>query len=72
MPHAANIVVEHRDVTRVVKGDKITWVPNPYGGASKSPNKVKILLYSIQYICFRKTSGANMGTPKWLFAPDAI
>jgi len=29
-------------------------------------------LSSIQYICFRKTSGSNMGAPNLLLAPDAI
>jgi len=30
------------------------------------------VLSSIQYICFRKTSGSNMGAPNLLLAPGAI
>jgi len=30
------------------------------------------VLSSMQYICFRKTSGSNMGAPKLLLAPGAI
>jgi len=38
--------------------------------APKSPNNVTSI--SVQYICFRKTSGSNMGAPNLLLAPRAI
>jgi len=30
------------------------------------------VLFSIQYICFRNTSGSNMGAPNLFLAPGAI
>jgi len=39
-------------------------------GAPKSPNNVTRT--SVQYICFRKTSGSNIGAPNLLLAPGAI
>jgi len=39
-------------------------------GAPKSPNNVTIT--SVQFICFRKTSGSNMGAPNLLLAPGAM
>jgi len=38
--------------------------------APKSPNNVTST--SVQYICFRKTSGSNMGAPNLLLTPGAI
>jgi len=38
--------------------------------APKSPNNVTST--SMQYICFRKTSGSNMGAPNLHLAPGAI
>jgi len=38
--------------------------------APKSLNNVTST--SVQYICFRKTSGSNMGAPNLLLAPGAI
>jgi len=38
--------------------------------APKSPNNVTRT--SVQYICFRKTSGSNTGSPNLLLAPGAI
>ena len=40
-------------------------------GAPKIPT-ISQVLSSIQYICFRKTSVSNMGTPKLLLAPGTI
>ena len=57
---------------------------NHYGGAESlrgAPNDcerrrkvptISQILSSIQYICFRKTSGSNMGVPNLLLVPDAI
>jgi len=39
-------------------------------GARKSPNNVTRI--SMQYICFRKTSGSKIGAPNLLLAPGAI
>ena len=39
-------------------------------GAPRSPNNVTRT--SVQYICFRKTSGSNIGAPNLLLAPGAI
>ena len=39
-------------------------------GALKSPNNVTRT--SVQYVCFRKTSGSKIGAPNLLFAPGAI
>jgi len=55
----------------------IPWASNHYGGAEsvRGPQKVPKMsqvLSSIQYICFRKTSGSNMGAPNLLLAPGAI
>jgi len=38
--------------------------------APKSPDN--ITRTSLQYICFRKTSGSNIGAPNLLLAPGAI
>ena len=51
--------------------------PNHYGGTDSlrgAPNVPTMpqALSSIQYICFRKISGLNMGTPNLLLAPGAI
>jgi len=49
-------------------GGTIPRTPNHYWGAEwlrgtpKSPNNVQVLS-SIQWICFRKTSGSNIGAP---------
>jgi len=44
---------------------------NDCGVAEKS-QQCHNILSSIQYICFRKTSGSNMGAPNLLLAPGAI
>jgi len=38
--------------------------------APKSPNNV--IRTSVQYICFRKSSGSNTGAPNLLLAPGAV
>jgi len=54
------------------EGDTIPRAPNHCVGveslrrASKSPDNVTST--PIQYICFRKTSGSNMGAPNLLLA----
>jgi len=53
------------------QGRAIPRVPNDCGGHRKVPTMSHVLS-SIQYICFRKTSGSNMGTPNLLLAPGAI
>ena len=57
------------------EGVTIPRRPNHYGGTDSlrgAPNvpTMSQVLSSIQYICFRKTSGSNMGTPKLLLAPE--
>jgi len=53
-------------------GRQITvWAPKHCGGRRKVP-KLSQLLSSTQYICFRKTSGSNIGAPDLLLAPGAI
>ena len=59
------------------KGITIPWGSNHYGGTDSlrgAPNvpTMSQLLSSIQYICFRRTSGSNMGAPNLLLAPGAI
>jgi len=55
----------------------IPRVPNHYGGAEslqwapKNLNNVAST-FSMQYICFRKISGSNMGAPNLLLAPGAV
>jgi len=49
------------------KGGTISRAPNHCGVVEKSQ-----AFLSIQYICFRKTSGSNMGAPNLLLAPGAI
>ena len=49
----------------------IPRAPNRCGGRKKVPTMSQVLS-SIQYICFRKTSGANMGAPNLLLAQGAI
>jgi len=65
-------------------GGTIPRAPNHYGGAESlrgAPNDcglrqkvptVSQVLSSMEYICFRKTSGSNMGTPNLLLALGAI
>jgi len=65
------------------KGGAIPRAPNHSGGteilrerqmivgAPKSPNNVTSIS-SIQYICFRKNSGSNMGALNLLLAPGTI
>jgi len=43
-----------------IKGGTIPRAPNHCGGRRKVPTTSQVLS-SIQYICFRKTSGWNMG-----------
>ena len=51
-------------------GRRITMrAPNDCG-TPKSPSN--ITRTSVQYICFRKTSGSNIGSPNLLLAPGAI
>jgi len=52
------------------------WGHNSLGaeslwGRHKVPTMSQILS-SVQYICFRKTSGSNMGPPNLLLGPGAI
>jgi len=44
---------------------------NDGGGRQKVPTILQVLS-SMQYICFRKTSGSDMGAPYLLLAPVAI
>jgi len=66
-----------RGVTREAKGAQFPgfrvtmWAPNHCGGRLKVPTMSQVLS-SIQYICFRKTSGSNMGAPNLLLDPRAI
>jgi len=76
-------MVESAGAYRGEKGGAIPRAPNHSGGgeilrgrrmiveAQKAPT-VPQALSSIQYICFRKTSGSNMGAPNLLLAPGAI
>jgi len=59
-------------------GGTITLAPNDYRGAESlrvAPNDcgepLKVPTVSLQYICFRKSSGSNMGEPNLLLAPHA-
>jgi len=45
--------------------------PNNFGARRKVTTMSPILV-SIQNICFRKTSGSNMGAPNLLLVPGAI
>ena len=59
------------------EGVTIARGPHHYGGTESlrgAPNvpTMSQVLSSVQYICFRKTSGSNMGTPNLLLAPGAI
>ena len=54
-----------RGVTRGAMGGAIPRAPNHYWGAESLPRAPKVptmsqVLSSIQYICFRKSSGSNM------------
>jgi len=40
--------------------------------APTGPNDVTSTFSSVQYICFRKSSGSNMGAPNLLLAPGTI
>jgi len=53
-------------------GAKSLWgAPNHCGWRHKVPTMSQIPS-SIQYICFRKISGSNMGAPNLLLAPGTI
>jgi len=52
------------------KGGTILRAPNDYAGRRQVPTMSQVLS-SMQYICFRKTSGSNMGTPYVLLALGA-
>jgi len=59
------------------QGGAITWASNHSGGTEWLRGRHKIptmshLHSSIQYICFRKTSGSKMGEPNLHLAPGAI
>jgi len=60
-----------RGVTRWGQGGAIPRAPNHCGRRRKVPTMSQVLS-SMQYICFRKTSGSNMGAPNLLLAPGAI
>jgi len=67
----------HRGVSRGFKRGTISRSPNHYGGAESLRGRRKVPTVSqvhclIQYICFRKTSGSNMGASHLLLAPGAI
>ena len=50
------------------RGAESLWVaPDDCGGGRKVPTMSQILS-SIEYICFRKTSGSNMWAPNLLLA----
>jgi len=65
------------DVTREARGKQfqsaksLRGALNDCGGRRKFPTMSQVLS-SIQYICFRKTSGSNTRAPKLLFAPGTI
>jgi len=66
-----------RGVTRGGKGGTIPPTKNHYGGAESLRGRRKVtamsqVLSSIQCICFRKTSGSNMGAPTHFLATGAI
>ena len=59
------------------EGVTIPRGPNHYGGTDSLPGAPNVpamsqVLSSIQYTCFKKTSGSNMETPNLLLAPGAI
>jgi len=59
------------------KGGTILQAPNHYEGVESLPGRRKVLtmlhvLSSMQFVCIRKTSGSNMGSPNLLLAADAI
>jgi len=59
------------------QGGAITRAPNHSEGAEilRGHQKIPTMSYvhsSIQYICFRKTSGSKMGAPNLHLAPGAI
>ena len=68
----------HRGVTRVERGAQFPGrrITRGKGGHNsrgrwKAPTMLQVLS-SVQYICFRKTSGSNMGAPNLLLAPGTI
>jgi len=54
-----------------MQGGTIPRVPSHCGVAEKSQPMSQVL-YSTQYICFRKNSGSNTGAPNLLLATGAI
>jgi len=59
------------------EGDTCPRAPNRCGapidyGWLQNVATMSQVLSSIQYICFRKTLGSNMGAPNFLLAPGAI
>jgi len=60
-----------KDVMRGGKGAQFPGGRITAGGRAKSPNNV-IGTFAKQYICFRKTSGSNMGAPNSFLAPGPI
>jgi len=70
MTELSNVFQAGRGVMRGVKGDENLRTPNHCGGHRKVPTMSQVIS-SMQYICFRKTSGANMGGAKLASCPRA-
>jgi len=51
--------------------ESLREAPNDYAWRRKVSTMSQVLS-SIQYICFQKTSGSNMGAPNLLLIPGAI
>ena len=76
----ADVLRNHRlHCTGVTKGERghiypgaeSLWGAESLRGEPKIPS-LSHVRSSMQYICFRKISGSNMGAPKLLLAPGAI
>jgi len=65
-----NRQIMNKGVTSGGKRGTIPRTPNHCGGRRKVPTLSQVL-YSIQFICFRKTLGTNMGAPNLLLATGA-
>ena len=69
----ASCLLTHRGVTMGASGAQlpgrqiIIEAPNDCGGRRTVPTTSQVLS-SIEYICFRNTSGSNMGAPNLLLA----
>jgi len=53
-------------------GGQGAWFPGRQITMSTPKSLTNITRTSVQYICFRKTSGSNTGAPNLLLAPGAI